>query len=292
MAMSAQLPAVRLPDLCYSSDGQEFDAALDLWRFRTPVRQCRVDLGEVHSHATADFAARYRRSQKAMFCTQNVDSAWITHRRLVNLLHDLPDDRRPIDMIEADDAAAFLSGVNIGYAAHLRMIGRKARAIRSPIFSADGLDFLDRVFVPDTNDQSAVLRWDPVAGPYRPSEDKALKAAIDAAFNDGRMALHDYALIRCFRGFGPRPAQLAAMKVGDIRREADRVLIRIPNDQAARRAAPRRLHALEARHAEARRSARSPHRPQRGATSCPGSRPTAGTAFPTRQGWVARSGEH
>ena len=163
-----------------------------------------------------------------MFCTQNVDSAWIVHRRLVNLLHDLPDDRRPIDLIEAEDIAAFLSGVNVGYAGHLKMIGRKARAIRSPLFSDDGLDFLERVFVPDTNDQDAVLRWDPVAGPYRPSEDKVLKAEIDAAFNDGRIALYDYALIRCFRGFGPRPAQVAAMKVGDIRREADRDLIRIP----------------------------------------------------------------
>ena len=106
----------------------------------------------------SDFTARYRRCQKAMFCTQNVDSAWIVHRRLVNLLRmifRMIGD--PIDLIEAEDVAAFLSGVNIGYAAHLKMIGRKARAIGSPLFSDDGLDFLERVIVPDTNDQDAVF---------------------------------------------------------------------------------------------------------------------------------------
>ena len=203
--MVSGLSIAPVPDISWTGDGQEFDAARDFWRFPSSVRSYRGDFNDIRPHVTADFTARYRRRVKTMFCTQNIDSALIVHRRLVNLLHDLSDDRRPLDLIEAEDVAAYLSRIYLGYAAQLRMIRRKARAIRSPLFSADGLDFLERVFVPDTSDQEAVLRWDPVAGPYRPSEDKALKAAIDAAFNDGRIALCDYSLIRCSRASAHDP---------------------------------------------------------------------------------------
>lgn len=110
----------------------------------------------------------------------------------------------------------------------MRLLTEVWRVLKLPGIAPETHEFLAQIRISAKADKDAVRTWDPNAGAYRPAEDAALKTALDAGFNDGAVSLYDYALARTFRGLGMRPAQLAAMKVNDLRRSGDRVEMRIP----------------------------------------------------------------
>ncbi|PZX09558.1 tyrosine-type recombinase/integrase [Celeribacter halophilus] len=93
----------------------------------------------------------------------------------------------------------------------------------------EAFDLINRLNIPTNSGvYSTVLTWDENDGPYRPSEDEAIRVALDDAFNEGKLNLDEYSMFRVLRGTGARLSSIADLKVGDLRHEEGRSYIKIP----------------------------------------------------------------
>lgn len=223
----------------FASDGTPFHPLEDLWTFKTLSGGVNIDFSLLRVIATEEFVTAAKIAMKLLVETRNllsVRAAYLQFRGLImaacqrrdNLVHE----------IDAEDVAVWCGRGNAGYVGQLRPVIDVWHTLKLPGIAAEARDFFVTIRVHSTTDKEAVLTWDPEAGAYRPAEDAVLKSALDDGFNTGMVNLYDYALARTFRGLGMRPAQLAAMKVGDVRRRGDRVEMRIP--LAKRRGMPER----------------------------------------------------
>ncbi|MGN0931695.1 hypothetical protein, partial [Falsigemmobacter intermedius] len=128
----------------------------------------------------------------------------------------------------AKDIAEWCSQGSAAYFGQLRPLLRVWETLELEGFTHDAQVLAAQIKHPTQTDKDGVRTWDPDIGAYRPSEDAALKNALDSAFNEGLITLYDYSLARVFRGLGMRPAQLAAMKCCDLRSTGQRTEIHIP----------------------------------------------------------------
>lgn len=215
--------------MAVASDGTPFDPSADVWNFRTRSRVIVLNLDALREMAGSCFVEAARRPLRSIVETRNLNtvcSAFQRFRSLLMVSHQRRDQH--VDEIDAEDIAVWISLGNARYLGQLRVLTNAWQILKIPGFEAEAFAFLDRAREPSQDKHEAVRTWDPDAGPYRPAEDAALKSALDSGFNDGRVSLYRYALARTFRGIGMRPAQLAAMKVGDLRRDGGRVEMHIP----------------------------------------------------------------
>lgn len=223
----------------FASDGTPFDPGSDLWAFRTLSRAVRLDFSLLQSTAGEDFIIAAKRTMRLLVETRNLNSVimmFVQFRKLVTVAA-IRHQCGPFE-IDAEDIAAWCAQGNAAYVGQLQPVIETWFLLKLPGVSEDARDFVQSFRAPRLTETDAVRTWDPDAGAYRPAEDAALKSALDAGFNDGIIELYDYALVRTFRGIGLRPAQLAAMKVEDLRRDGSRVELRIP--LAKRRGMPER----------------------------------------------------
>jgi integrase len=213
----------------FASDGTPFDPSADVWSFRTRSRIIVLNFGTLREMAGSCLVQSARRPLRSIVETRNlntVTSAFQRFRSLLMVSHQRRNQH--VEEIDAEDIAVWISLGNARYLGQIRVLTNAWQILKSPGFEAEAFAFLDRAREPSKDNYVAVRTWDPGAGPYRPAEDAALKSALDAGFNDGRVRLYQYALVRTLRGIGMRPAQLAAMKVCDLRRDGGRVEMRIP----------------------------------------------------------------
>lgn len=213
----------------FASNGAPFDPEADVWYFRTLSSGFFVDFDFIRRVAAEDFVVSAKRVTRVLVETRNLNTAktaFKVFKQLCLIAHQRRND--VIFELDAEDVAYWCSKGNAAYLWQLRILTDLWASLDLPGITSKTHEFIRQVYVPTKIDKEAVRTWDPDAGAYRPAEDAALKAALDAAFNDGRVDLYDYAVARMFRGLGVRPAQLAAMKVCDIRRHGDRVEVRIP----------------------------------------------------------------
>lgn len=223
----------------FASDGTPFQPQEDFWTFRTMSGGVNIDFALLRVVATVDFVAAAKITMKILVETRNLQSvraAYLQLRSLITVACQRRDDL--VHEIDAEDVALWCTLGNTAYVGQLRPVINIWFTLQLPGIAAEAHDFLANVNLPAVKDKEAVRTWDPDAGAYRPAEDSALKVALDDGFNSGTVSLYDYALARTFRGLGMRPSQLAAMKVKDLRRTADRVELRIP--LAKRRGMPER----------------------------------------------------
>lgn len=213
----------------FASDGTPFQPQEDFWTFRTMSGGVNIDFALLRVVATDEFVAAAKITIKHLVETRNllsVRAAYLQFRSLITVACQRRDDI--VQEVDAEDVALWCARGNAAYVGQLRPVIDAWHRLKLPGFAAETKDFFANIRVLGTTDKEAVRTWDPDAGAYRPAEDSALKAALDDGFNAGTVSLSDYALARTFRGLGMRPAQLAAMKVSDVRRTGDRVEIRIP----------------------------------------------------------------
>lgn len=217
------------PTIAFASDGSPFDPLSDLWDLRTRSRGVPIDFRLLRVSAGPDLVNAVRRAVRVLVETRNLNTARAAFDKVRSLLM-VAHQRRScvVDEIDAEDIAAWIVQGNGRYLAQLRILMDAWRDLAIPGVDDEVFDFLDTCRVPSTDTLTAVKTWDPDAGPFRPAEDAVLKAALDDAFNEGRLSLYDYALARTFRGLGIRPAQAAALKLCDLRLQSGRTEIHIP----------------------------------------------------------------
>lgn len=212
-----------------ASDGTPFDPSTDLWSFRTRSGHVNLNFSGLRGIAEDQLVDASKMAFRVLVQTRNlisVRACYSQFKLLVELTRQLKD--RSVPELDAEDIASWCARGNAAYLGQLRPLLQTWQTLRLPGILTEAQDFAAQIKVPSSSDKDVVRSWDPDAGAYRPSEDSALKAALDSAFNEGVVELYDYALARTFRGLGMRPAQLAAMKCCDLRSVGDRSEIRIP----------------------------------------------------------------
>lgn len=213
----------------FASDGTAFQPASDLWSFRTLSASANFNFGILRSYADSDLVASAKAAFKPIIETRNLNSALTAYRcfkGLVITAHQRRDDLSA--ELDAEDLALWCSRGNAAYLGQLNPLLKVWRKLNLAGINADLFEFAENVRIPGSTDKDVVRTWDPDAGAYRPAEDVVLKAALDAAFNEGEATLYEYALARMLRGTGMRPAQLAAMKCCDLRQVDSRFELHIP----------------------------------------------------------------
>lgn len=213
----------------FASDGTPFDPSADTWALKTRTRGVGVNFAPLREMAVHDLISAAKRPFRRLAETGNLNtlrSAFSQFRSLLMVAHQRRDFL--VEVIDAEDIAAWIAKGNARYIGQIRPLFDSWRMLKVPGIEAETFDFLNSVRMPKKDQLVAVRTWDPDAGPYRPAEDAVLKAALDHGFNQGSIGLFEYALARTFRGLGMRPAQLAAMKLCDLRRVDNRVEMRIP----------------------------------------------------------------
>lgn len=223
----------------FASDGTPFDPSSDLWRFRTLSGAVNFNYALLRGSVDDSFVNAAKMAMKLLVETRNlnsVNSAFLQLRKLALIASQRQTCR--VEEIDAEDFALWCMRGNGVYIGQLRPILDTWRKLKLPGLACELYEFVEAFRVPTSSKKDAVRTWNPDAGAYRPAEDAALKSALDAGFNNGMVDLYEYALVRTFRGIGMRPAQLAAMKVEDLRRIGSRVELRIP--LAKRRGMPER----------------------------------------------------
>lgn len=213
----------------FASDGTPFDPEQDLWSFRTLSSAININFTLLRNCMSSELLNSFKRSMQMKVTTGNLQTAGAAFRQFRNLVliaHQRRDGT--VEQIDMEDVAAWCARGNVAYLGQIRILTEVWKMLKLPGILTETHDFIAQIRVPSRNDKDAVRTWDPDAGAYRPVEDAALKVALDAAFNAGEVNLYDYAVARVFRGIGMRSAQLAAMKVCDLRRSGERVEVRIP----------------------------------------------------------------
>lgn len=213
----------------FASDGTPFDPSAEVWSFQTRSGGAAVDFTRLQETSSLYLIIQSKKPLQLLAETKNLNTvraAFQQFRSLLMVAHQRRDFL--VEVIDAEDVAAWIAKGNARYIGQIKPLFDTWRMLKVPGIEAETFDFLNSVRAPKNDALVAVRTWDPDAGPYRPAEDAVLKAALDQGFNEGSIGLFEYALARTFRGIGMRPAQLAAMKLCDLRRVGTRVEMRIP----------------------------------------------------------------
>ncbi|MER2510408.1 MAG: hypothetical protein ABTQ27_16885 [Amaricoccus sp.] len=212
----------------FASDGTPFDPSVDDWSIRSRSRKGLnfARFREITSPALIEAA---KRPFRLLVETRNLNSVFAAFQQFRSLLLVAYQRRDfPVDVIDAEDMAAWIARGNARYIGQIKLLFDAWRMLKAFGVEKEVFDFLNSVRAPTNDSLAAVRTWDPDAGPYRPAEDAALKVALDNGFNEGLVGLYGYALARTLRGLGMRPVQLASMKLCDLQRTGGRVEMHIP----------------------------------------------------------------
>ena len=210
----------------FASNGDEFNPNSDEW----DLANCsgKLNFEELREQCSDKFVFHLKKTMKVLYETGNPTTAISTFRRFILLVKSIQNTEN--DVIDEHQLSAYLMrNNNVKYLPHIRVIVRKAAAIKAPLLSSEAMTFADSIKLADTpKDGSAIRSWDPEKGSLRPAEDQAVADALNNAFEEGTVKLRQYMVVRLIRGTGMRPAQLAWMKLSDIRDTENGMHIRIP----------------------------------------------------------------
>ncbi|PTR19160.1 hypothetical protein, partial [Cereibacter azotoformans] len=170
----------------FASDGTPFNPEQDFWSFRTLSAAVNIDFTLLREGASGVLIDSLKRSMRTMVATRNLNTSGAAFRQFRNLVlfaHQRRDGQ--VEEIDAEDVAHWCARGNVAHLAQLRILAETWRTLNLPGILPETHDFMAQIRVPPKNDKEAVRTWNPDAGAYRPAEDAALKAALDAAFNSG-----------------------------------------------------------------------------------------------------------
>lgn len=202
---------------------------MDRWVLKHHASSVSLNLGALRERLTEDLFEDVRRVFLNLVQTINPHSAYTAHVTLLSLVRHANGKRgETVAQIDSQDVSSWVMDGNSSRVNLLKIYSNRAKILKSKSFSSCAYSLVASIKVDGASHYESVRTWDPKTGPYRPSEDFALKTALDGAFNDGNVSLRDYVIARLFRGLGIRPTQVALLKVGDVLETGGSASIRIP----------------------------------------------------------------
>lgn len=192
-AVQSSLPQAR-STLRRSAHGFTFDLLDDVWMLRADGRRVSINWSYMVDLATSPLEMEMRKSFARIVSVNTATTCLAYFNALKDvLLYTKAREEALINCVSADAFAGWLS-TQPGPAkiSQIKALFKIWRNLRGEGIDTEALDLAERVNVPRSDDYSNVLTWDSDYGPYRPSEDEAIRIALDDAFNEGEISIEEY----------------------------------------------------------------------------------------------------
>jgi len=225
---------ITLPAQAVTRAGVAFCPQDDVWSLRDAVASKRFDF-----RAITGIAPGLIPPLKAVLTwyLQNVSlchsAAMFQHFKL--LFGGANQDGQIINRIEPCHLINHRSNLGESRAWYLASLGgaiKKWHSLGYPGVDDATVKLLNEMRRPGNLKGTAVLTMDPRRGPFTDLELQAVQAGVNKAFVSGQLDREEYLLIWLFLLLGLRPAQVAALKLSDLKAEgkgdARQYLLRVP----------------------------------------------------------------
>lgn len=231
-AVQSSLPQTR-SNLRRSAHGLTFGLLDDVWILREDGRRVIINWGYMADLAASPFEMGLRKSF-ARIASVSTATTCLTYFNALKdvILYTKAREEGLINSLSADAFAGWI-GTQPGPAriAQIKALFKIWRNLRGEGIDVEALDLGERVSAPRYDSYANVLTWDGDSGPYRPAEDEAIRIALDDAFNEGKIGIKEYALLRVLRGTGMRIGSVVDLKLEDLRQDNGRWFLRIPKEK-------------------------------------------------------------
>jgi integrase len=222
-AIAISQSASKLPSRLRARDGGTFDANLDVWSFRTAKGRIHIDFGRVSANASIALVDGLK-STIAWFAANRADDTCSgAFGRMVHFLsYCHASTGNVVDSVSSELVLSYrasLAPEKQWYLSVLSGVLKKWHSLGYPGIDRDVPNLLSELRLKGNAKGTAVATLDPEEGPFSDIELEAIQSAVNAAYADGSLTLREYVLVWLFMLIGPRPSQLALLKIRDFRIE-------------------------------------------------------------------------
>jgi integrase len=203
----------------------------DVWVLRNEGQRVSLNFGLLTELVSPEFEFEIRHLFAKLVAVYVASTSVAYFNAFLALLRSSQNTpKRGLSIIDGELVALWMnSSPSAARVSQLKGLFKAWRRFHGSFVEEEAFDLINRLNIPTNSGvYSTVLTWDENNGPYRPSEDEAIRVALDDAFNEGKLNLDEYSLFRVLRGTGARISAIADLKVGDLRQEEGRSYIRIP----------------------------------------------------------------
>jgi hypothetical protein len=222
VAAQPAYPDDAIPTIARTRGGVVFDPSQDRWSYREGVKTISLEFA-----GTPSLSPRMRSSLKRalLWYAENSSPSHLQnmHAHFLRLAECLASSKdRVIDEITDLDVLNYKASLPAERAWYLGVLSgflKKWHRLGFPGVSSSAAGLLNELRLKGNPHGVAVLTMDPLVGPFTPIEQEALQGFVNEAFAQGILDEEVYLLAWLFMALGARPAQYAALKVGDLRKD-------------------------------------------------------------------------
>ena len=208
-----------LPESTVNSQGLRYDPRSDIWAVSSSGAT-KLNLSRYRKDCTTLFFHSLKLALVAL--NRRLQPTSIQTQLVVGLNPLMERLSKPIREIRQADLETYwfaLPPERRHWAGSLKSLcsALAVHGIPGHSITPDGLAWLNNIKCGGAERGNAARTWDPVHGPLTPDELDALIRTLHAAFARAEVSTEDYILILLFAAFGARNANLADLKVSDLR---------------------------------------------------------------------------
>jgi hypothetical protein len=222
VAAQPACPDDAIPKIARTRGGVVFDPSQDRWAYREGVKLISLEFAGIPS-----LSPRMRSSIKKalLWYAENSSPSHLQnmHSHFLRLAECLASSKdRVIDEITDLDVLNYKASLPADRAWYLGALSgflKKWHRLGFPSVSSSAVGLLHELRLKGNPHGIAVLTMDPFVGPFTSIEQEALQGFVNEAFAQGILDEEVYFLAWLFMALGARPAQYAALKVCDLRKD-------------------------------------------------------------------------
>lgn len=227
--------------LARTSWGHEFDPTRLHWNWRGPLISINFDFDWIASR----FPGLLRGAQQVLSFIAENQSEYSLRNNFGVLLHFLKNCAPGTEPLQEVSAVHLLNYRSSGQSENGRMSSLSSflriwQVLEQPGVHHEVFRLLDVWRLNGNEKGRAVATFDPFSGPLTDLEREALLAALHDNFAVGAISLEDYCLALLAMIIAARPAQLAVLKVGDLKHDGQNGKFTLMVPRAKQRHSPPR----------------------------------------------------
>jgi len=218
-----QLPTLavvsQLPNIARTRAGNEFDPTLSRWKIRGDVDVLNINFDALPPVSPI---LMFGFKSALLWCAEKNSLGTVSgmFQHIQRLLrHMSKATAMPLEIITSSDFLNFKTHLKPEaewYASHVAGYLRSWHSLGYPGLDDDLMSTLRQLRLKGNPKGNAVRTMDPNGGPFTDIELQTIQASLDHAYEHGQVGVQDYLIAWLFIMLGPRPVQLAALKLGDI----------------------------------------------------------------------------
>jgi integrase len=202
------------PETARTRSGVAFSPAEDVWKYRDGVKTIRLGFDAVS--APDSIRESFKRvltwyaENESPSHVINLFSRFKHFASAIGLMED------PITSIHLINYRSMLTVRNEWYVGALSGLFKRWHAMCVPGISDDATEYLRKIRIKGNRKGEAVQTMDPLKGRFTDVELEGVRSALQTAYVSGVVDKGAYVLALMFIALGPRPVQLASLKVCDL----------------------------------------------------------------------------